>query len=343
MGPARGTMNASMSSRGRRPYGFLAVASACAITACSLVTDLSGFSEPVASPDAAGPANAPDAVAAGSDAGSDAASSDRDSSGAPPPCVLTAPFGAASLVPDVNSGASERTATLTADELLLCLESGRPSGTGSDDIWCGTRASRTDGFVMSNLTSVNTPSADFSPTLTPDGLVIFFASDRGGPTLQVYSASRAQRTAPFGTASPVPALAGSSDQADTSVVGGNIYFDSDKSGNFDIFVSTGGAAPVSLDSVNTAAGEYTPVVSADELALYFNRGGLDGDIYVARRTSTAHSFGAPTAVTELNTTFGEWPHWMSPDGCRLYFGSNRPGGVGTSTSVWMAERSPASP
>lgn len=43
---------------------------------------------------------------------------------------------------------------------------------------------------------------------------------------------------------------------------------------------------------------------------------------------------------KLNTPSGEWPHWLSPDRCRLYFGSNRPGGAGAGSSIWVAERSP---
>jgi hypothetical protein len=310
------------------------LASGGLVAACSLLTELDGLSS-------GDPPRTDGAIDAGvTDAPVDATDASVGVDGAATQCATTTPFRAPTLAIDVNSGASERAATLTADELVVCVDSPRPNGAGGDDIWCGTRPSRTSAFVMSNAGSLNSAGTELSPMLAPDGLAIYFASDRGS-SLDLYSASRTTRSAPFGPATLVPVVSSAADEPDNYVVGGAIYFDRDVAGSFDLFVSTSGAPPVALQNLNTAAPEFMPVVSADELTIYFNRGGdVGGDILVARRTKTTEPFGPPTLVTELNTPSGEWPHWLSPDRCRLYFGSNRPGGAGAGSSIWVAERSP---
>lgn len=323
-------------SRVRWGRGAVGALGALLVPACLLVTDLDGLSggSPPPTPDTGSDA---DAIAPGVDAGREGSTTDSGGDAAPS-CDPTAAFAAPVLVPDVNSGASERSVTLTADELEICVESARSGGRGSDDIWCGTRASRSSRFgALVNLGPVNATTSEFAPAFSADGLVLFFTSDRAG-TLDLWSATRATRGDTFGTPVVVSALSGSADDVDTSLVGGNVYFDSNRSGNWEIYLSEAGGPPARVDAVSSSANEYMPVASGDELTLYFNRGGLDGDIFVARRASRGVPFGAPVPVTELNTTAGEWPRFLSPDQCRLYLGSNRAGGSGT--SIWMAERKP---
>ena len=65
--------------------------------------------------------------------------------------------------------------------------------------------------------------------------------------------------------------------------------------------------PVSVDGINTASYEGWPVLSPDELTIYFmsNRGGLGTsggiDIFVATRASITDPFGTPAPPANVNT------------------------------------------
>ena len=69
--------------------------------------------------------------------------------------------------------------------------------------------------------------------------------------------------------------------------------------------------------VNTGVIEFFPVISSDELALYFTR---DGDLYVAKRTEKNQPFDDETALHELNTAnSNEIASSVSSDGLTLFF------------------------
>jgi Tol biopolymer transport system component len=86
---------------------------------------------------------------------------------------------------------------------------------------------------------------------------------------------------------------------------------------------------VDLDSANN---DGAPVLTPDELTLYFtsNRmgGAADYDIYVATRSTVADGFREAMPLTSLNTTGYDTPSWISADGCVLYFTRREPN-VGT--------------
>jgi hypothetical protein len=72
---------------------------------------------------------------------------------------------------------------------------------------------------------------------------------------------------------------------------------------------------------SSAQGRGGPVLTADELALYYSEP-FDGqtDIYLASRATTQDPFVYAGAFGSLNSdTENESPDWLSPDGCRLYF------------------------
>jgi hypothetical protein len=117
--------------------------------------------------------------------------------------------------------------------------------------------------------------------------------------------------------------------------GGNVmYLASDLAGNYGLYrsakVNGAFATPTVVSGVNldTPAAENNPVVTADELTLFFasTRPGGTGnhDIYEARRASVADGFGAPIELAGLNTTADDGPNWISPDGCNLYFSRFEP-------------------
>jgi hypothetical protein len=99
-------------------------------------------------------------------------------------------------------------------------------------------------------------------------------------------------------------------------------------------------APVLISSIGTQWSAQFPVISPDELTLYFGSSSADpvargsSDIWMATRASVDAPFGTPMNIAELNTTDFEYPQWISLDGCRLYF--TRSGSSGYLS--YMAER-----
>lgn len=92
--------------------------------------------------------------------------------------------------------------------------------------------------------------------------------------------------------------------------------------------------------LNTTAAEVPGSFSLSENALYFTRGGDDGDvsgdIYVSYLTakgwSRPESLGPP-----INTEYLESSPSISSDGSFMVFTSTRPGGLGK-TDIWMSRR-----
>jgi hypothetical protein len=117
-----------------------------------------------------------------------------------PPTDLAAP---------INSPSEDATPFLTADGSELWFSSGRPGGLGGQDIYRATWAG--SSFAAPELaTEISSPVDDYSPTLSADGLVIFFTSNRtDGAVLgsyDIWTASRARVTDPFSNAHPLPIL-----------------------------------------------------------------------------------------------------------------------------------------
>ncbi|MHC4521319.1 MAG: hypothetical protein ACYTAS_22215, partial [Planctomycetota bacterium] len=86
------------------------------------------------------------------------------------------------LGPLVNTSSDEFQCMISLDGLTLCYAPRRPDGYGGQDIWIATRATRSDPWnAPTNLgPNVNSPSTDYNPHLSADGLLLLFVSDRPG-------------------------------------------------------------------------------------------------------------------------------------------------------------------
>jgi hypothetical protein len=95
--------------------------------------------------------------------------------------------------------------------------------------------------------------------------------------------------------------------------------------------------------VNTSQSEYCPFISADGLELYFglyNPGGnYIYDIWMAKRPTINDAWGIPIKLEPpINTSGVEDATHLSTDGLELYFTAyNRAGGYG-SDDIWIARR-----
>jgi len=88
---------------------------------------------------------------------------------------------------------------LTADELTIFFTGyNLPGNQGAYDIWMATRPGMNSPFGnVRNLTEINTSEAEVSPHISPDGLVLYFTSNRNG-TRQCFKATRASVGELFG-------------------------------------------------------------------------------------------------------------------------------------------------
>jgi hypothetical protein len=212
------------------------------------------------------------------------------------------PFAAAQLLVDANSNSEDNGAFLTADRLELFFFSTRAGGAGGRDIWVRRRASATAGWDPPRVvTELNSAANDYMPSLTGDGLIIFFASNRmGGNADDVWTASRASRTAGFSA----PVLV-----AEVSAL------------------ATAATSPfISRDGLT--------LTYADD------RGGGQGgrDLWSTTRSSVSSPFAAPTNLgPQFNSGQTDDDPSLSLDGRELFFVTDR---VAATSRVYRSIRCP---
>lgn len=275
------------------------------------------------------PNQLPDAPPAPDGATIDAAPAD-----APPPrCDPAKPFGAPVAFGQINTPAQEAFAWLTGDELTLLFSSTRAGGLGGWDIYIATRTTATEMFgAPALLAGVNTAGNERRPVMTADGLALY-ADTQVNPNsaVQISRATRASTAAAFGALSPIGGINTADSSAPFVVPDGSaLYFSSNRvaTSGYNLYLATGAAgsfgtpALVSGTNLATASAEDVPVLTPDQLTLYFvsdRAGGSGEDIWRATRANLAAGFGAPALVTELNTTANDVPTWVSSDGCLILF------------------------
>jgi hypothetical protein len=108
----------------------------------------------------------------------------------------------------LNSPWDETEPSLTSDGLEFFFTSNRPGSLGGKSIWRATRASVNDAWGSPVLvTDIDSANHEESPSLTDDGLWLFFSSNRGG-NFDIYVAARSSRQSPFGAPARVAELSG---------------------------------------------------------------------------------------------------------------------------------------
>jgi hypothetical protein len=93
-------------------------------------------------------------------------------------------FGPPTLLPELNSPLNDQRPSIRHDGLEIFFYSSRPGGVGVNDLWVATR--ETLSQVWNNPENlgpvVNSASNEFHPSVSSDGLTLYFASSRpGGP------------------------------------------------------------------------------------------------------------------------------------------------------------------
>lgn len=118
------------------------------------------------------------------------------------------PFGDPEPVSELNTPYKDGSSSITADELTVFFHSDRPGSVGKTDIWMATRASKEQPFdppFLVPAVDVNTDAVEFTPSITPDGLTLYFASTReeGQGMSDIWVARRSTIGESFGPAQPL--------------------------------------------------------------------------------------------------------------------------------------------
>jgi hypothetical protein len=140
-------------------------------------------------------------------------------------------FGSVTELSSLNSLQRDDRPWLSPDELSIYFSSQRASFT--DDLWRATRSARTEAFgAATSVVELNSSGNDAGASLTPDGKLVLFASDRAGGVggMDIYRATRTSTSSPFSTPEPVSELNSSADDFDVqlSADGQEVFFASNR-------------------------------------------------------------------------------------------------------------------
>ena len=211
---------------------------------------------------------------------------------------VSEPFGkTSSLGTEINTTNDDLAPSLSADSLTLIFASNRPGGLGGHDLYMATRSDITEPFAnVTNLGSgVNTDRSESNPSLSADGLSLYFHSSRevGFGGLDIFVARRRDMSESFGNVanlgSPVNGP-GSDGAPSISADGRTLFFNSNRPGGIggmDLYradLTTFSVAHLG-PAVNSSSNDRAPSVSFDGLSLLFesDRPGGEGsaDVYLA--------------------------------------------------------------
>lgn len=197
------------------------------------------------------------------------------------------------LGPVVNTSGPESDPSISADGLELYFSEHyprawracgpRPGGYGGGDLWVTKRETRDAewGTPMNLGPQVNSTSYDGTPSISADGLVLLFSSERPGGYggTDLYMTTRLSKNDPW-----EPAL---------------------------------NVGP----PVNTSTFETAPQMSPDGLWLFFTVHPhlSNGDVLVSRRVDRSDPWGPPERLAGIHTSETEYFSAFSADGLILYF------------------------
>jgi Tol biopolymer transport system component len=199
------------------------------------------------------------------------------------------------LGPNINSKMSDGAPWLSSDGLSLYFASRRPGGYGRMDLWVSTRPTLSDSWskVVNLGPAINTPGDEYHPSLTEDGLTMYFS----------------------GFWFPRKGSIGQSD----------IWVTKRRS------LSDPWEVPTNLGAnINSGYLDRDPFIAADGSFLLFcsrRPGGYNDDIWIAERTAINSSFGRPIPISSPVNDFGDdGCPFLSSDQSTLYFLSSRDDG-----------------
>jgi hypothetical protein len=245
-----------------------------------------------------------------------------------PGCNPEEAFGNPEKIPVINDGTAVRP-WLSEDQTKLYFS--KMVGDNYELHRATLDAAGKPGAVTP-LQAMNSGKADVGPTVTANGSVLFFGSDRlTAGKVMLYRAALGTSgdfelpellpgvndNSPLVT-DGLPSVTGDGEllywrRGPTTLETAEIY--AANLVNFEAHAAT---------ALNVGKYNSFPTVRSDGLTIYFasdRPGGpvADGiDIWVARRKSRGEEFEAAEQAVGVNSIFNEFPGWISPDDCTLY-------------------------
>ena len=158
---------------------------------------------------------------------------------------------------------------------------------------------------------------DYDPTLSPDGLTIYFCTTRDGAEFDLFTSTRASRTAAWAAPVPVPAVATASQNEcnpEVSVDGLELYFGVgtvERVTRTSTTVAFAAPREILLGDDEIHIGPIGPDLASDMLTLYYGAQPVSGPpsrLYRITRPSRGAAFGAPTVLPGQTDPLG----WAFP-------------------------------
>jgi len=306
----------------RRGVGALVLV----VTSCGVVVEITGVPDPSVAGDGGAEAEASSDAGAldgpGGDGGLEAEAS--------APCTDHMAFVAIEALPELGMASSLRLAAGGSVAFVAAHGLGDLEG---DQIYEGPFPKGGASYT----TAIASPWDDSHPAPTSDRTSLYFEHDAGIFGRQVAIVSRSAGTGPFSVPLILDLADGGRQTREPYIVrdGAALYFTMDpgQAGGRDIYRAeksggSGWAITLVGGAVSTSSPESHPVVSEDELTIFFSRGPGASEIWTATRASKSAPFDVADPVGALNVgTADDRPSWLSPDRCTLYFTSDRDGGV----------------
>lgn len=245
-----------------------------------------------------------------------------------PRCDPGKPFGAPTLLPGaINTPDHEAGFTMSSDELVAVVS--RLANAGKSELRYVTRASKAVPFGAADFDKVGNvnKSEDYenAPALGADGLTLYFHRSVVATTSElIVFSTRGTRNDPFATDQVifVDAVAlphGVSPKISRD--GLDLYWTDIDGENLFVATRTTGAGAFGPKQI-IGAGIGSPVLTKDELTLYYSDINSGGVMKYKTRSAKNAPFGAaqdlPASVTD-----SAYPVHVSDDGCILYIASNR--------------------
>jgi hypothetical protein len=193
------------------------------------------------------------------------------------------------------------------------------------------------------------PGIAYGGQITPDGLTLYFDSNRGGDE-EIYVTHRPDRMSPFAPPQHLAELGSPNFDGDATVAGDELelLFDRSVSGSMEILRTTRATTTAMWDPPATIAipGSVAgPALSVDGLTLFYNSvldNVSEGEIYVTTRVQRNDPFEPGVAVAVLDGMPNRGYASVSPDGLLLLFEVES--GQNGHLELWQSTRaSPSDP
>ncbi len=200
---------------------------------------------------------------------------------------LTAAWGNLTEEVGLNSTGNEDYLDVQGDDLEAFIASSRAGGQGLNDIWYFSRATPTAPWSTGVSLSINSASSEDDPTVTADGLELYWVAPDSASAGAIYWATRPSKGSTSWTVQ--------------------------------------GALPAAISTNIDHSPAISPdglalIWSSDR------PGGLgSSDMWMITRESRTAAWSAPVNLQELNTTGWEQNGQWGPDGFAFYFTQNSAG------------------